>query len=360
MTKDTAPILLVEKLSNRYEGLPFLQEISFALDRGEILCLLGPSGSGKTTLLRLIAGLEKEDRGTVVFDGRDIRDIPPHKRNFGMMFQEYALFPHKSVCQNITFGLEMQHCPPPELAGRLRAVLKMVGLEDLGHRRIDELSGGERQRVALARSLAPEPQLLLLDEPLGSLDRTLRDRLTGEIRAILKKLKMTAIFVTHDQAEAFSVADKVAVLHNGRLQQFDTPEGLYRNPQNVIVAGFLGFTNLIAGSLDEGGIFHSTLGSLPLGNGLGQQKDKVTLLLRPEGAKLIEPQADASDAPRLSGLVTNRIFQGSSYRVTLQSGHQPLTFYLPIDPPPPATGSAIHLALNPAALVLIDEPVRNC
>ncbi|MBU1566121.1 MAG: ABC transporter ATP-binding protein, partial [Proteobacteria bacterium] len=173
MSKNSTPILEIKNLCNCYEGTPLLQDISFSLRQGEILSLLGPSGSGKTTLLRLIAGLEKEDSGSIVFAGGDIRQIPPHKRNFGMMFQEYALFPHKNVRQNIIFGLEMQHCPPAELLRRVEIMLELVGLQGLGHRRIDELSGGERQRVALARSLAPEPQLLLLDEPLGSLDRTL-------------------------------------------------------------------------------------------------------------------------------------------------------------------------------------------
>ena len=181
-----------------------------------------------------------------------------------MMFQEYALFPHKSVQQNVAFGLEMQHCPQNELSRRVQTVLKMVGLSGLEYRKIDELSGGERQRVALARSLAPQPQLLLLDEPLGSLDRALRDRLTGEIRAILKSLNVTAVFVTHDQAEAFSIADKVAILHHGILQQFDTPENLYRSPANNTVARFLGFRNLITGTIDDSNVFHSPLGTLPL------------------------------------------------------------------------------------------------
>jgi ABC-type Fe3+/spermidine/putrescine transport system ATPase subunit len=353
MNKTAAPILEVKQLANRYEGMPLLQDISFSLGRGEILCLLGPSGSGKTTLLRLIAGLERCETGTIVFGGLDFRDVPPHRRNFGMMFQEYALFPHQSVRQNIAFGLEMRQCPPAELAERLQAVMALVGLEDLGHRRIDELSGGERQRVALARSLAPEPKLLLLDEPLGSLDRTLRDRLTGEIRAILKKLAMTAIFVTHDQAEAFSIADKVAVLHNGRLEQFDSPEDLYRRPKNATVAGFLGFTNLIEGDVDRDGTFHSRLGPLPLDKERGGQDGPATLLLRPEGARLLATQARDANTPGLHGLVTDRIFQGSSYRVTLQTGGISLTFDLPIDPPPPAMGSPIHLALNPAALVVI-------
>lgn len=239
--QNIGPICKVTDISNRYGGNLLLQDINFSLDPGEILCLLGPSGSGKTTLLRLIAGLEEEYSGHVIFKGKNIRTTPAHKRGFGLMFQEYALFPHKNVEENIRFGLEMQNLPNKQQLYQVDTMLELVGLSGFGERRIDELSGGERQRVALARSLAPKPELLLLDEPLGSLDRTLRERLTVEIRAILKELGVTAIFVTHDQNEAFGVADKIAVLKNGILQQFAAPEQLYRFPNNTDVAHFLDF-----------------------------------------------------------------------------------------------------------------------
>lgn len=355
MTVNADKILLVHNLCKSYEGVPLLQDISFSLEHGEILCLLGPSGSGKTSLLRLIAGLLQEDSGTLAFAGRDLHNIPPHKRNFGMMFQEYALFSHKNVQQNIAFGLEMQQCQPSEIKSRIEAMLDLVGLQGFGQRSIDELSGGERQRVALARSLAPEPQLLLLDEPLGSLDRALRDRLIGEIRNILKKLAVTAIFVTHDQAEAFSVADRVAVLHNGVLQQIDSPEDLYRRPRNETVAAFLGFTNLIIGDLDGDGIFHCDLGRLPLLGAAKQPRSKATLLIRPEGSRILLPSVIAKPHSHLlSGTITTRIFQGSIYRVCLQSGGHALTFNLPIDPPPPKIGEGIRLAVHPEALVLLN------
>ncbi len=347
-------ILEIRHLSNRYEGQPLLQDVGFSLARGEILCLLGPSGSGKTTLLRLVAGLEIADSGEILFRGRDLAPILPHKRIFGMMFQEYALFPHKNVRQNVAFGLAMRKCPKKELAERVENMLRLVGLSGFGHRRIDELSGGERQRVALARSLAPEPEMLLLDEPLGSLDRILRDRLAGEIRTILKKLAVTAIFVTHDQAEAFSVADKIGVLHGGRLQQFDTPENLYRNPTNTTVARFLGFTNLLEGRLDESGFTHPDLGWLPVPVGSPPTGRPVTLLLRPEGARLKqELDSLAAGAPTVAGTVTSRVFQGGTYRVTLHCGVTPLTFDLPMDPAPPTAGERTELVLNPATLVVI-------
>jgi ABC-type Fe3+/spermidine/putrescine transport system ATPase subunit len=354
------PILAVSQLGNRYQGQPLLQGVSFTLAAGEILCLLGPSGSGKTTLLRLIAGLEEADCGTILFAGQDIRAIPPHRRNFGMMFQEYALFPHLNVLENIAFGLEMQHCPTTERQQRAEAMLAMVGLSGFARRRIDELSGGERQRVALARSLAPEPRLLLLDEPLGSLDRTLRDRLTGEIRAILKALGVTAIFVTHDQAEAFSVADQVAILHSGTLQQFARPEEVYRQPRNVTVASFLGFQNLLPGHLDEAGFFTSGEGGLRFRPAGGSSRRRqpggeaaVTLLLRPEGALLAGSEPHPGWA-EVSGTVTERRFHGHSYRLTVACAAGTMRFDLPIDPPPPDNGKGVRLQLNPGAIVLLD------
>jgi len=370
MKENNRPILEVRNLSNRYEGQPLLQNVSFSLEKGEILCLLGPSGSGKTTLLRLIAGLEGEDAGSIHFQGCDMKLVPSHKRNFGMMFQEYALFPHKSVQQNVSFGLEMQKCPAAELKSRVEETLKLVGLSGFANRRVDELSGGERQRVALARSLAPEPQLLLLDEPLCSLDRTLRDRLTIEIRQILKSLGVTAIFVTHDQTEAFSIADKVAVLHNGVLQQLDSPDNLYRFPKNRAVARFLGFNNLIDGYMDEASLFQGPLGPLgPLNpiqlmdtghsvEGVAKGPSggsPVILLIRPEGAIVADPEQNSSTGNLVTGVVRSRQFQGSRYKINIDIAGSSLTFDLPIDPEPPETGQPISLLLNPPALVLLKE-----
>jgi len=347
-------ILDIKNLSSSYEGRGFLKNITFNLKQGEILCLLGPSGSGKTTLLRLIAGLEREDTGIISFNNMDIQSIPPHKRNFGMMFQDYALFPHKNVYENVAFGLVMKKWTDKAIEKKVSEILEVVGLDSFGHRTIDELSGGEQQRVALARSLAPEPQLLLLDEPLGSLDRTLRDRLSGEIRSILKSLGVTALFVTHDQAEAFTVADKIAILYNGKLEQFDSPENLYRTPANPTVAKFLGFKNIVSGTFDATGIFSSPLGQLDFGDNKRSQKDQ-TLVIRPEGAQIYQTNKTSAEDISLSGKVVKRQFQGATYKLQVKVGRQILYFDLPIDPSPPQTNESVQLSIRPSSFVWLDS-----
>ena len=349
----TSAILSVDKLHKTYQGKPLLQDIGFSLGEGEILCLLGPSGSGKTTLLRLLAGLERPDGGTIRFAGRDLAETPPHRRNFGMMFQEYALFPHKDVWENVAFGLRMQRLPAAQTAGRVEEMLHLVGLEGFGHRRVDELSGGERQRVALARSLAPRPPLLLLDEPLGSLDRLLRDRLTGEIRLILKSLGVAAVFVTHDQGEAYSIADRIAILQENRLQQLAAPEELYLRPANRLVASFLGLTNLVSCSLGEDGLLHSPFGRLPTNLAGVEPADAGTLLLPPEGARLAGDIEGLQPGLVIAGRVASRVFQGATYRVAVDSCGHRLAFNLPLAPRPPEAGLAITLAIDGGSLLLL-------
>ncbi len=223
--------------------------MSFQANEGEIVCLLGPSGCGKTTLLRIIAGLETADRGQVTFDGRPLNDVAVHRRGFGLMFQDFALFPHKDVRANVAFGLRMQGLSKSQIERRVAEMLALVGLEGYGQRRVYDLSGGEQQRVALARSLAPGPRLLMLDEPLGSLDRALREELMNELRAILKGVGVTVLYVTHDQQEAFAVADRVLIMHSGRIVQQGSPQAVYHRPNSVWVARFLGLTNLVPGQV---------------------------------------------------------------------------------------------------------------
>ena len=338
---------------NKSYGQFAIRDISLGLERGGILCLLGPSGCGKTTLLRLAAGLERPDRGQIVFDGLEVTNTPPHRRQFGFMFQEFALFPHKSVFDNVAFGPEMQKKSREEIGRRTGEMLDLVGLTDLARRNVSDLSGGERQRVALARSLAPRPRLLMLDEPLGSLDRALRERLMLEIRAILKKLDMTAIFVTHDQAEALAVADVIAVMNQGRIEQVDPPEELYLKPKSVFAARFLGFENLLPGRITSDGGVETPLGRFhpPLeGAGTGRE---VTLVVRPEGARLAGGGIENS-APAVEGKVASSLFTGQSYRLRISLEKVPdLVFDLPNDEPPPPPGQPVRVIIQPSRMVVI-------
>ena len=238
-------MLVLDGISISFGVNRVLEDLSLHVQQGEIMCLLGPSGCGKTTLLRVVAGLEHAGAGDVRVDGQSILNVPVHQRGFGLMFQDFALFPHLNVAENIAFGLKMQGTPPNERETRIQDVLEMVGLGDFQQRDVSQLSGGERQRVALARSLAPNPRLLMLDEPLGSIDAALRERLILDLRSIIKQVGLTAIYVTHDQAEAFAVADRIAVMNNGRIEQIDSPQVLYHNPQTIFTARFLGLHNIL-------------------------------------------------------------------------------------------------------------------
>lgn len=233
--------LVLEHINKKFDdGSLILKDINLRLQQGTKLSVLGPSGSGKTTLLRLIAGLETPDSGTIVFNGYPMNDCPVHKRNFGMMFQEFALFPHMNVFNNIAFGLKMKGLDKAKTALRVQEMLLLTGLEGFQTRHIDDLSGGERQRVALARALAPQPRLLMLDEPLSSLDRILRKRLLKELTDIISTLNITIIFVTHDHEEAFTVGNMIVVMNQGKIEQKGTPDELVRTPENKWIREFLG------------------------------------------------------------------------------------------------------------------------
>jgi thiamine transport system ATP-binding protein len=233
-------MLAVENATVCFGEHAALDDVDLTVNDHELVAVLGPSGSGKSTLLRAIAGLEPLDHGTVRWDGEDLARVPPHRRSFGLMFQDYALFPHKDVARNVAFGLRMQHRPDAEVRRRVNEVLALVDLEGFDERSVTTLSGGEQQRVALARAVAPEPRLLMLDEPLGALDRTLRDRLTQELRELLRRLGMTAIYVTHDHAEARALGDRLVVMRAGRIEQVGPPEEVVAYPVNDFVAEFVG------------------------------------------------------------------------------------------------------------------------
>lgn len=238
-------MLELQDLSVNLGGAEIVRSVSLEVSPGETVALLGPSGAGKSTLLRAIAGLVPIAEGTVSWNGERMNEMPPHNRNFGFMFQDYALFPHRNVAGNVGFGLEMRGVDRSEIAETVSTSLDWVGMPNTQARSVESLSGGEQQRVALARALAPHPELLMLDEPVGSLDRELRARLTSELADLLRDRDLTAIVVTHDQAEAFAIANRVAVMRDGELVGFDTPEALWQNPPDEWTARFLGMSNIV-------------------------------------------------------------------------------------------------------------------
>jgi len=242
-------MLRVEDVTVRFDEKAALDGVTLEVADGEVVTVLGPSGSGKSTLLRVIAGLQQPDSGRVLLDGEDLSSVPPHRRGIGLVFQDHALFHHRDVAGNVAFGLRMRGDPKNEVENRVQALLDLVGLAGLERRSVATLSGGEQQRVALARALAPEPRVLLLDEPLGSLDRRLRDRLLEDLEKLFDELGVTALYVTHDQAEAFALGDRVAVMRAGRVGQTGTPDELWAHPADEDVARFLGLRNVRDGAI---------------------------------------------------------------------------------------------------------------
>lgn len=242
-------MLELRNVVKSYEGKPLLNDISFTVAEGETICLLGASGSGKSTILRIIAGLDFPERGAILLNNLDLAQTPPHLRDFGLVFQDYGLFPHLNVFDNIAFGLKMRNVPAEEISLRVAALLEQVNLAGFDSRKVTDLSGGEQQRVALVRALAPSPRLLMFDEPLGALDRSLKEDLLNEIRGILHQTKIPAIYVTHDQEEAFAIADRILVLHEGTITRDGTPSEIWKDPQSAFVAKLLGIGNVIDGEV---------------------------------------------------------------------------------------------------------------
>ncbi|HEY2930597.1 MAG TPA: ABC transporter ATP-binding protein [Acidobacteriota bacterium] len=244
--------LVLDNVSKKYGATQAVTDFSLEMNAAEILCLLGPSGCGKTTTLRLISGLEFPDQGRIGFDGHDITDVAPQKRRFGMVFQSYALFPHMNVFENVAFGLRALGVGKGEIRERVRKALELLQIDSKFDRRIQDLSGGEQQRVAVARAVVIEPRLLLLDEPLSNLDAVLRETTRTQLRQLIRRLRIGAVFVTHDQEEAFALGDRVAVMKSGRLQQLGTPSEIYERPANLFVAQFMGKSNVLDVSARNG------------------------------------------------------------------------------------------------------------
>lgn len=310
-------MLEVQNIYKDYDGKPLLEGVSLALEQSELVALLGPSGSGKSTLLRIIAGLEEPDAGRILWNGQDLRNLPVHKRGFGLMFQDYALFPHRSVANNIAFGLQMQGLSRAEQERRIAAALQMIQMPDFAERAVTELSGGEQQRVALARALAPQPRLLMLDEPLGALDHTLRVDLIQELRRILREQEMPVIYVTHDRDEAFALADRLVVLHNGKVIQSGSPSQLYQHPESAWLASFLGLGNLVPATAkpDMPGHYQSSLGQFYSPRGTASGLKEVALLLRPQDAVI----GLDSELNRITARVKDSVFNGEHYLLALDT-----------------------------------------
>ena len=322
-------------LRKTFDAVEAVRDLSLEVRDGELLTLLGPSGCGKTTALRLIAGFEAPDAGRVLFGGEDVTTWSPQRRGFGMVFQSYALFPHLTVFENVAFGLKAQRLPADRIRGQVERSLAAVDLAGFGDRRVQALSGGQQQRVAVARALAIEPPLLLLDEPLSNLDATLRERTRGELRRLIKGLGITALYVTHDQEEAFDLSDRVAVLNAGELRQVGTPEELYDHPTDGFVARFVGRANVLPGRLTAAGdgeagvrLFGGTLWPVdPEGTAAMEPGESVQVVVRPEDLELVPKDLEMvegqHEASELIGVVRDHVFRGAriAWRVELGDGH---------------------------------------
>ena len=351
-------LLEIEGVSKSFDAVTAVQEVSLTVEQGELVCLLGPSGCGKSTLLRLIAGLDEPDAGTMTFDGQSQNGLPPQRRGFGLMFQDLALFPHMDVFGNVAFGLRMQRQPRDRVEGRVGELLALVGLSEHGRRGVHELSGGERQRVALARALAPAPLLLMLDEPLGALDRALRDSLQGQVRGILKEVGVTSIYVTHDRDEAFAMGDRLAFMNKGTIVQTGTPRDVFESPRDEFVARTLGYKNIFRGTLRKVGEVSEVdcaLGVLRIGRPDGAvEGDEVSLLI---DERAIEVRADgpASGPNAFSGRIVERVFRGGEYELTVRTGGGDLSCRVPDDGQAGRAdvGGEVRISFDPAAVRLL-------
>jgi ABC-type Fe3+/spermidine/putrescine transport system ATPase subunit len=319
--------LSLQNLSRNFGSTRAVADVSLDVERGEFFGLLGPSGCGKTTTLRMIAGLEKPDKGSILFDGKEITDLPPERRGFGMVFQNYALFPHLNVFENVAFGLRARHAAKEQMTDRVRSALDLVQLPGYEKRAIDELSGGQQQRVAIARAIAIEPALLLFDEPLSNLDVSLREETRGELRELVTRLGLTAVYVTHDQEEAFALCDRISVMVGGKLMQTGKPRELYEQPADIAVARFLGRNNLIRAmrlsssktsdgefkTLDGGHTIHVPV----MPDDLAPLNKPVVLGIRPEHVQLSTNSHESENA--LRGKVREIVFAGATSTVRVDA-----------------------------------------
>ena len=337
-------LLSLEDATVRFGGRAVLDDVGLDVAEHEIVCVLGPSGSGKSTLLRAVAGLQPLDGGRVLLDARDQAGVPAHKREVGLMFQDHQLFPQRDVGGNVAFGLRMHGAARPQQDERVRELLDLVGLPGAARRAVASLSGGEQQRVALARALAPRPRLLMLDEPLGQLDRSLRERLVVELRELFGQLGTTVLAVTHDQGEAFALADRVVVMRDGRIAQSGTPLEVWQRPADEFVARFLGFDNVVEGMV-SGEAADTPWGKLPVPQDAPQ--GTRTLLVRPAGVRLVP----ADEGLRCT--VAARTFKGTHVAVQVQPEEAPRIEAAVALREAPEVGDAVGVEFDAAEIVVL-------
>jgi putative spermidine/putrescine transport system ATP-binding protein len=350
------PFIRVENLTKRYAGSAAVDDVSFVAERGELLTLLGPSGCGKTTLLRCVGGFITPDGGRIVLDGRDMAGVPPYRRQLGMVFQTYALFPHLSVAENVAFGLRVRGLERVDRERRVARALEMVRLGGFGERLPRQLSGGQQQRVALARALVYEPRVLLLDEPLSNLDARLRVEMRMEIRALQQQLGLTALYVTHDQEEALSISDRVMVLNRGHVEQLSSPWELYTRPRTRFVAGFVGTSNLLAACVERDAVGIRVRGAagfvLTLAPGGEAPVGDVWVVARPEAIELCPATAPGAAHGQVAALT----MLGAHLRVDVRLATDQIV-HADIahggTPPAFAVGDRVGLRLDPERVVLL-------
>ena len=318
---DHALPISIRDVTKTYGKVYALNHVDLDIKSGEFMTLLGPSGSGKTTLLMVLAGFTRPDFGSIKFGADEIIRMPPHKRNVGMVFQNYALFPHMSVSQNVGFPLKLRNIDKSSMAQRIEQALDLVELSGFGSRHIDQLSGGQKQRVALARAIVFEPRILLMDEPLSALDKKLREHMQIELRKLHEKLGMTTVYVTHDQREALTMSDRIAVINHGELMQLDTPESIYNHPKSKFIADFIGESAFLDVTVEGGSAFYANR-KLNLNQKTDDQKS-YQLMIRPERLQMNANSAQSS-ANLLDGIVEDIVYQGDSMLVTVRVDDQNL------------------------------------
>jgi spermidine/putrescine transport system ATP-binding protein len=318
-----APDVRLDRVTKRFDDVVAVDDVSLTIERGRFFALLGPSGCGKTTTLRMIGGFEEPTAGTIQLGDRDVTGLPPYKRDVNTVFQSYALFPHLSIFENVAFGLRRRGVRGREVTRQVEEMLELVALSGLGRRRPHQLSGGQQQRVALARALVNSPQVLLLDEPLGALDLKLRKQMQLELKRIQNDVGITFIHVTHDQEEAMTMADSIAVMNDGRIEQLGTPSELYERPRTAFVAGFLGVSNLLSGTADGGGTIRLDDGTVVRAPAADSAVGRVAIGVRPEKLRL-EGEGENS----LTGSVTERAYIGVSTQYIVRTPAGAVTVYV--------------------------------